>query len=67
LVDDVEETVLGERSRLQVLVRGGTADRNRIGELEVLDVTLVDPIKRRVPLRVIGAALGAQPSYFPPR
>ena len=57
LIDDVEEAVLGERRRLQVLVRRGAADRDRIGELEVLDVRLVDPLERRVTLRVIGAVV----------
>ena len=57
LVDDVEEAVLGERGRFQVLVRRGAADRDRIGELEVLDVRLVDLVERRVALRVIGAVV----------
>ena len=57
LIDDVEEAVLGQRRRLQILVAGGAADRDRIGELEVLDVVLVDLVERRVALRVIGAVV----------
>ena len=57
LVDDVEEAVLGERRRLQVLVRRSAADRHGIGELEVLDVGLVDLVERREALRIIGAVV----------
>src|SRR5215471_13595058 len=57
LVDDVEEAVLGQRCRLQVLVRRRAADRHRIGELEALDVVLVDARQRRITMRIIGAVV----------
>ena len=57
LIDDVEEAVLRQRRRFEVLVRRGTADRDRVGELEVLDVVLVDLVERRVTLRIIGAVV----------
>ena len=57
LVDDVEEAVLGQRRRLQVFVGRRAADGDRIGELEALDVVLVDLVERRVALRVIGAVV----------
>ena len=57
LIDDVKEAVLGQRRRLQVLVGRGAADRDCVGELEVLDVVLVDLVERRVALRVVGAVV----------
>ena len=56
-IGDVEEAVLGERRRLQELVAGAAAERHRIGELEVLDVVLVDARERREALPVIGAVV----------
>jgi hypothetical protein len=57
LIGDIEEPVLGERRCLEVLIRRGTADRDRIDELEVLNGVLVDLVERRVTLRVIGAVV----------
>ncbi len=54
-IGDVEEAVLGERRRLVEFVAGAAAERHRIGELEVLDVVLVDARERREALAVIGA------------
>src|ERR1700692_138602 len=51
------EAVLRERGRLEVLVRRGTADRDRVGQLEVLDALLVNLVERRVTLRIGGAAV----------
>ena len=57
LIDDIEEAVFGERRRLEIFVRGRAAERDRISELEVLDVVLVDGVERRIALRVIGAVV----------
>ena len=39
-IDDVKETVFGKRGRFRVLVRRGTADRDRIGEVQKINLTL---------------------------
>ena len=57
LVDDVEEAVLGQRRRLQVLVGRRSPDGEGIGELQALDVVLVDLVERRVALRVVGTVV----------
>ena len=57
MIRDVEEAVFGKRGRFQVLVRRRAADRDRIGELQVLDIARVDALKRRIALRVIGAVV----------
>jgi hypothetical protein len=57
LIDHVEEAVLGERRRLQVLVGRSAADGDGIGELERLDVALVDLLEWRVALGVVGAVV----------
>ena len=57
LVDDVEEAVLGQRRRLQVLVGRRSPDGEGIGQLQALDVVLVDLVERRVALRVVGAVV----------
>ena len=56
-VGDVDEAVLDKRRRLDPFVAGGTAERHRIGELEVLDVVPVDAGERREALAVIGAVV----------
>ena len=56
-IGDVEEAVLRQRRRLVGLVAGAAAERDRIGELEVLDVALVDPVEGREPLAVIAAVV----------
>ena len=56
-IRDVEETVFGERRCVGELVAGAAAERHRVGELEVLDVVLVDPRERREALAVIGAVV----------
>ena len=57
LVDDVEEAVLGQWRRLQIFVGRRAADRDGVGELQALDVVLVDLVERRVALRVVGAVV----------
>src|SRR5262249_10517088 len=61
LVDDapgihrVEEAILGERRRLAEFVAAAAAKRDRVGELEALDVAAINAIERRIALAVIGA------------
>src|SRR5438093_11756731 len=50
-VGDVHEAVVDQWRRLDILVAGLAAERDREGELEVLRVGLVDLIERRVALR----------------
>ncbi len=50
-IGDVHEAVVDQGRRLDVLVGGGAAERDREGELEVLDVRFVDGVERRVALR----------------
>ncbi len=57
LVGDVEEAILGERRRFEVLVRRGAADRYRVSELEILHVAFVDLVQRRIALCVVGAVV----------
>ena len=54
-VGDVEKAVLGERGRHDILVGGAAAERDGIGELEPLDVALVDAGEGREALTIIGA------------
>ena len=50
-VGHVHEAVVDQRRRFEVFVRRRAAERDREGELEVLDVRLVDRVERREALR----------------
>ncbi len=56
-IRDVDEAVLDQRRRLVEAVADGAAERHRVGELEALDVVLVDARERREALAVIGAVV----------
>ncbi len=52
-VGDVHHAVVHQRRRFDIFVAGAAAERNREGELEVLDVRLVDDGERREALRAV--------------
>ena len=57
LVNQIHVAIFDQRGRLQVLVGRGAADGHRIGELQALHVLLVDLLKWREPLPIIGAMI----------
>jgi len=56
-IGDEDEPAFGERSCVDEFIAGAAAERHRIGELEVLDVTLVDPCQWRIALAVVSAVI----------
>jgi hypothetical protein len=56
-IRDVEEAVLGKRGRFDEFPAIGAGKRHCIGELEPLDVILIDAGERREALAVIGAVV----------
>jgi hypothetical protein len=45
-VGDVQKTIVDQRRRLDVLVGGSPAERDRERELEILDVGSIDHVER---------------------
>ena len=57
MIDDVEETILDKRRRLDILIRRRATERHRVGEVQRFNVLPVDLVERRETLAIIGAMI----------